>query len=104
MPPGQDIVRIDGKTEDARWVALDEKEFPTIEEAIGRGLVELSLPIDQLGEGTKYYRHDPEEAKRLLAEAGFASPDHPITDAMIDHPLDHNRNRTDRDRTNGDTR
>ncbi|WP_299359542.1 TRAP transporter small permease subunit [uncultured Paracoccus sp.] len=39
-----------------------------------------------------------------LAEAGFASPDHPITDAMIDHPLDHNRNQTDRDRTNGDTR
>ncbi|WP_134725610.1 TRAP transporter small permease subunit [Paracoccus luteus] len=33
----------------------------------------------------------------LLAEAGFASPDHPVTDEMIDHPLDHNRNYTDRD-------
>ena len=39
--------------------------------AIGRGLVEWSLPIDQLGEGAKYYRYDPKEAKRLLAEAGF---------------------------------
>ncbi|WP_112874171.1 TRAP transporter small permease subunit [Paracoccus endophyticus] len=33
----------------------------------------------------------------LVAEAGFASPNHPITDEMIDHPLDHNRNYTDRD-------
>jgi peptide/nickel transport system substrate-binding protein len=40
--------------------------------AIGRGLSEWSLPIDQLGEGAKYYRYDPKEAKRLLAEAGFA--------------------------------
>ena len=32
----------------------------------------------------------------LLAETGFASPDHPVTDQMIDHPLDHNRNYTDR--------
>ena len=39
--------------------------------AIGRGLAEWSLPIDQLGEGAKYYRYDPKEAKRLLAEAGF---------------------------------
>src|SRR5919199_627507 len=40
--------------------------------AIGRGLVEWSLPIDQLGAGAKYYQYDPKEAKRLLAEAGFA--------------------------------
>ena len=33
----------------------------------------------------------------LLAEAGFADPDHPVTDQMIDHPLDHNKNHTDRD-------
>ena len=39
--------------------------------AIGRGLAEWSLPIDQLGEGAKYYRYDPKEARRLLAEAGF---------------------------------
>ena len=31
----------------------------------------LSLPIDQLGTGAKYYQYDPKEAKRLLTEAGF---------------------------------
>jgi len=40
--------------------------------AIGRGLTEWSPRIDQLGPGAKYYRHDPREARRLLAEAGFA--------------------------------
>src|SRR5215472_11017694 len=40
--------------------------------AIGRGLAEWSLPIDQLGEGAKYYQYNPKEARRLLAEAGFA--------------------------------
>jgi peptide/nickel transport system substrate-binding protein len=40
--------------------------------AVPRGLAEWSLPIDQLGEGAKYYRYDPKEAKRLLAEAGYA--------------------------------
>jgi peptide/nickel transport system substrate-binding protein len=39
--------------------------------AVSRGLAEWSLPIDQLGSGAKYYRHDPKEAKRLLAEAGY---------------------------------
>jgi peptide/nickel transport system substrate-binding protein len=38
---------------------------------VARGLVEWSLPIEQLGEGAKYYRYDPKEAKRLLAEAGY---------------------------------
>jgi peptide/nickel transport system substrate-binding protein len=33
-------------------------------------LKEWSVPIDQLGEGAKYYKHDPKEAKRLLAAAG----------------------------------
>ena len=40
--------------------------------AISRGLPEWSLRIDQLGPGAQYYRHDPKEARRLLAEAGFA--------------------------------
>jgi peptide/nickel transport system substrate-binding protein len=40
--------------------------------AIGRGLVEWSLPVDQLGAGAKYYQYNPQEAKRLLAEAGYA--------------------------------
>jgi peptide/nickel transport system substrate-binding protein len=39
--------------------------------AVSRGLVEWSLPIDQLGAGAKYYQYDPKEAQRLLAEAGF---------------------------------
>jgi peptide/nickel transport system substrate-binding protein len=33
-------------------------------------LREWALPIDQLGEGARYYRHDPAEAKRLLTAAG----------------------------------
>lgn len=40
--------------------------------AIGRGLVEWSLPVDQLGEGARYYQFDPKEARRLLADAGYA--------------------------------
>ena len=39
--------------------------------AVAPGLAEWSLPIDQLGEGAKYYRYDPQEARRLLAEAGY---------------------------------
>jgi peptide/nickel transport system substrate-binding protein len=33
-------------------------------------LSEWALPIGELGEGAKYYRYDPAEAKRLLAAAG----------------------------------
>ena len=40
---------------------------------IARGLPEWSPRIDQLGPGAKYYRNDPKEARRLLAEAGFPS-------------------------------
>jgi peptide/nickel transport system substrate-binding protein len=39
--------------------------------AISRGVPEWSPRIDQLGPGARYYRHDPKEARRLLAEAGF---------------------------------
>jgi ABC-type transport system substrate-binding protein len=34
-------------------------------------LTDWALPIDQLGEGARYYKHDPAEARRLLAAAGF---------------------------------
>jgi peptide/nickel transport system substrate-binding protein len=40
--------------------------------AVPRGLAEWSLPIEQLGDGAKYYRYDPQEARRLLTEAGYA--------------------------------
>ena len=33
-------------------------------------LKDWSLPVEQLGEGARYYQHDPAEARRLLAEAG----------------------------------
>jgi peptide/nickel transport system substrate-binding protein len=39
--------------------------------AIAPGLLEWSLPIDQLGPGAKYYQYDPKEARRLLAAAGY---------------------------------
>jgi peptide/nickel transport system substrate-binding protein len=34
-------------------------------------LKEWSIPLDKLGEGAKYYKHDPAQAKRLLAAAGY---------------------------------
>ena len=34
-------------------------------------LRDWSLPFDQLGEGARYYKYDPVEARRLLAEAGY---------------------------------
>jgi peptide/nickel transport system substrate-binding protein len=40
--------------------------------AVSPGIAEWTLSIDQLGEGAKYYQYDPKEAKRLLAEAGYA--------------------------------
>ena len=39
--------------------------------AISRGLAEWSPRIDELGAGAKYYQHDPQEARRLLTEAGM---------------------------------
>jgi len=36
-------------------------------------LKEWSLPVAQLGEGAKYYKYDPKEAKRLLGEAGYSN-------------------------------
>jgi peptide/nickel transport system substrate-binding protein len=35
------------------------------------GLREWSVPFDKLGEGAKYYKYDPAEAKKLLAAAGY---------------------------------
>jgi peptide/nickel transport system substrate-binding protein len=49
---------------DAVWIRAE----PT--PAVGRGLPEWSPHIDELGEGAKYYQYAPQEARRLLAEAG----------------------------------
>ena len=39
--------------------------------AVPAALKDWALPVDQLGESAKYYKHDPAEAKRLLAAAGY---------------------------------
>jgi peptide/nickel transport system substrate-binding protein len=73
MPPFNDVrVRraishaIDrGGINEAVWV----RAAPTA--AVSRGLVEWTLPIEQLGPGARYYEYDPKEARRLLAEAGY---------------------------------
>jgi peptide/nickel transport system substrate-binding protein len=41
--------------------------------AIAPGLTAWSLPIDQLGAAAQYYQYNPHEARRLLADAGFAT-------------------------------
>jgi peptide/nickel transport system substrate-binding protein len=41
--------------------------------AIAPGLTAWSLPLDQLGAGAQYYQYSPHEARRLLADAGFAT-------------------------------
>jgi peptide/nickel transport system substrate-binding protein len=39
--------------------------------AVPAGLREWSIPMDQLGEGARYFRYDREAAKKMLAEAGY---------------------------------
>jgi len=39
--------------------------------AVPAFLRDWTLPVDQLGEGARYYKHDPVEARRLLAAAGY---------------------------------
>jgi peptide/nickel transport system substrate-binding protein len=39
--------------------------------AVPAGLKEWSLPVKELGEGARYFKYDPAEAKRLLAAAGY---------------------------------
>jgi peptide/nickel transport system substrate-binding protein len=39
--------------------------------AVPTALKDWAIPIDRLGEGAQYYKHDPAQAKKLLAEAGF---------------------------------
>lgn len=39
--------------------------------AVPASLTDWHLPVDQLGEGARYYQHNPAEARRLLKEAGY---------------------------------
>jgi peptide/nickel transport system substrate-binding protein len=39
--------------------------------AVPAALKDWAVPVTQLGEGAKYFKHDPAEAKRLLAAAGY---------------------------------
>ena len=42
-----------------------------INAAVPAGLVDWALPINQMGDAARYFRHDPAEARRLLAAAGY---------------------------------
>src|SRR5437899_4724730 len=39
--------------------------------AVPAGLVDWALPINQMGDSARYFRHDPAAARRLLAAAGY---------------------------------
>jgi len=41
--------------------------------AVPAAFKEWSVPIDQLGDGARYFKHNPAEARRLLAAAGYPS-------------------------------
>ena len=68
----------DVRVRQAMCLAMDRKaQIDSIFEGVGAvngplpaALDDWALPIALLGEGAKYYRHDPPEAKRLLAAAG----------------------------------
>jgi peptide/nickel transport system substrate-binding protein len=45
----------------------------TLNPAIPAAFKEWSVPVDQLGEGARYFKYNPAEAKRLLAAAGYPS-------------------------------
>jgi len=71
----------DVRVRQAVCLALDRKEIiEATLEGVGNvngplpaALTDWALPIDRLGEGAKFYRHDPAEARRLLAAAGYPS-------------------------------
>jgi peptide/nickel transport system substrate-binding protein len=69
----------DPRVRQAMSLALDRQGIlDAVAEGVGvfnppvpAALKEWSLPMDQLGEGAKYYKYDPKEARRLLGEAGY---------------------------------
>ena len=73
-PPFSDV-----RVRQALSLAIDRQGvIDTIHEGVGvfnpavpAAFKEWTLPIAQLGDGARYFRHDPAEARRLLAAAGY---------------------------------
>jgi peptide/nickel transport system substrate-binding protein len=71
----------DARVRQAMSLAIDRKGIiDAVAEGVGvtnppvpAALKEWSIPMDQLGEGAKWYRYDPAEAKKLLAAAGHSN-------------------------------
>ncbi len=45
--------------------------YGAMDTAVPASLRDWHLPVDQLGEGAKYYQYNPQESRRLLKEAGY---------------------------------
>ncbi len=64
----------DQRVRQAMSMAVNRQAFPSkwlrLDTAVPSSFKEWHLPVDQLGEGAQYYEYNPEEAKRLLREAG----------------------------------
>jgi peptide/nickel transport system substrate-binding protein len=69
----------DVRVRQAMSMAIDRKGYiDAVYEGVGvmnpsipAAVKEWSVPFDKLGEGEKYYKYDPAEAKRLMAAAGY---------------------------------
>jgi peptide/nickel transport system substrate-binding protein len=69
----------DPRVRQAMSLAIDRKGIiDAVYEGVGvmnppvpAALKEWAIPLDQLGEGSRYYKFDPAEAKKLLAAAGY---------------------------------
>jgi peptide/nickel transport system substrate-binding protein len=75
-PPFNDV-----RVRQALSLAMDRKALidatlegvGVINGPVPAALTDWAVPIDQLGAGARYYKHDPAEARRLLAAAGYAN-------------------------------
>jgi len=71
----------DVRVRKALSLALDRKAIAEATVPLGwvknppvpAALAAWALPVEQLGEGAKYYEYDPKEARRLLKEAGHGN-------------------------------
>ena len=70
----------DARVRQAISLAVDRQRIVTdtfegagaINGPVPAALVDWALPVGQLGEGSRFYKYDPADAKRLLAAAGHA--------------------------------